>query len=129
MVEKMRQEHQELLNVFWGMKDCVKAGTGPLLAARERLLGHLRVEDSEFYPALRRAALTDAGLGRLLELFDTEMADVSRAAELFFSKYEGGCKGADFAADFERLYAGLSARIAKEENVLFAEYQRRIAKD
>lgn len=125
MIEKMRREHQELLSVFSGIRDCVRIGPKPLIAARERLLGHLRAEDEGFYPALRQAARTDAELARLLEVFDVEMADVSKAAELFFAKYKDSCESIEFTADFERLYAGLRARIAKEENILFAEYQRR----
>ncbi len=71
---------------------------------------------------LRRAAEGDAHLARILEMFAADMDEVPAGCLEFFEKYAGGGEGLEFAGDFGRLYATLSHRISREENILYKAY-------
>jgi hypothetical protein len=55
-------------------------------------------------------------------MFAKDMVVISMAAVEFFDKYSRGGDGLAFAKDFGRLYATLSQRISREENVLYKKF-------
>ncbi len=127
LVAELKKEHAALIAILGEVKAKgvgSKEGQQKLDLAKKGLLGHLRKEDERLYPALQKAAQGDEKIKRMLDGFAAEMAEVSKAALAFFEKYATGGDGIEFARDFGRLSGALSARIRKEETVLYAEYQR-----
>jgi hemerythrin-like domain-containing protein len=125
--EKLKQEHRELLAVLKNAKEqCVSTQEGfdILKNAEDMLLRHLASEDNEVYPALRRAAETDEHIRKTLSFFDKDLAEVSEVANDFFSRYDKGCTDIDFIQDFGTFFVMFKERMAREENVLFPEYDR-----
>ena len=127
LVSKLKEQHEEILKVLDNVKNvgvASKEGQEKLLAAKNGLIEHLRVEDEEFYKVLRKAAESDMSLSQTLEIFAKDMDRISEQALSFFDKYAHGGSGIDFARDFGSLYAILVSRIRKEENVLFPAYEK-----
>jgi len=58
-----------------------------------------------------------------LDNFAKDMEVISEAAFEFFEKYSTGGSGIEFAKDFGRLFALLSQRISKEENIIYKKYE------
>jgi hypothetical protein len=132
LIETLRENHKRVFEAMKDAKDsCVSTRDGhrKLMASKERLLAHLDLEDTRFYPALREAARNDRGLHNLLAQFDDDLREVSEVAHDFFERYTEGCTDLDFLQDFGTFFMMLKDRMAKEENVLFAEYERLIGKD
>ena len=128
LVEQLRREHSEIVRSL----DRVKAhrptsqeGRAELRASRAGLLAHLATEDAELYPVLLAAAASDPAVGRVVASFSADAEAISRFADDFFQRYEHGADdGVDFARDFAALYAMLKNRIRREEEQLYAEYER-----
>jgi hypothetical protein len=53
-----------------------------------------------------------------------DMEKVSSVVQIFFDKYSEGVFDEEFPAEFESLYAALSARIKNEEDALYEEYEK-----
>lgn len=126
LLDRLREEHIEMFTVMKQAKDmCVttKDGYGLLMNSKELMLSHIDREDDEFYPALRRAAENNERLRNLLVQFEEEMKEVSEIAHDFFERYTDGCSDMDFIQDFGTFFIMLKERMAKEENVLFPEYE------
>ena len=96
-----------------------------LLAAKTRLLSHLRKEDTELYPVLNKAALADPALKLTLDFYAGAMQEISSNALLFFDKYAAGSLGTEFARDFGAFFTTISRRIRDEEQTIYAEYEKR----
>ncbi|OGQ56218.1 MAG: hypothetical protein A3J24_07925, partial [Deltaproteobacteria bacterium RIFCSPLOWO2_02_FULL_53_8] len=90
-----------------GTKECMDG----LKSVKEQLLAHLRKEDLELYPVLRKVADKDAHIKETLELFAKDMDEISKAAMAFFTKYASGGEGTAFARDFGSLYTTMQGRI------------------
>ena len=101
-----------------------KAGQDKFLSAKAGLLSHLKNEEQQFYPALIKAAENSESLRGILDIFTQEMTKVSGQVLEFFEKYAQGGSGLEFAKDFGNITALLSMRIRREENILFAEYDK-----
>ena len=128
LVEDLKHEHILITDLFKEIKRfgiSSKEGKEKLLTAKKGLLGHLKKEDDKLYPLLRKAAETNPSLETTLGLFAQEMVEVSAVVLKFFDKYaKGETSGLEFARDFGRLSASLGSRIRKEENILYAEYDK-----
>ena len=94
------------------------------MEVKDLLLPHLEKEDTELYPALRKASETDQKLKANMDLFEEQIMVVSEVAEDFFKRYKLGCSGLEFIQDFGSFMIMLKDRMAREENILFAEYER-----
>lgn len=134
VVEELKKDHEFILKV---LSDAIRMGassrgaTEKLKAAKERLLVHLKTEDSRVYPFLSQLAENNAELKYTLHLLREDMQEITRQCLDFFSKYVNGEdeKGEDpmgFAFEFGRLYNALLSRIAKEENIFFEKYRQEI---
>ncbi len=128
LVQDLKHEHILITDLFKAVKDAgvsSKDGRERLLAAKKGLLGHLKKEDDKLYPVLKEAAKDDPSLQTTLDLFAKEMEEVSALVLRFFDKYsQSGASGMEFARDFGQLSARLGSRIRKEENILYAEYDK-----
>ncbi len=125
LVDELKREHSvivETLNKVKSLSITSEEGQNTLLAAKSGLLAHLKKEDEQLYPVLNNAAESDAVLKRTLDTFAKDMDEISKVALEFFEKYSTGGSGIEFAKDFGRLYAALSQRISKEENIIYAKY-------
>ncbi len=125
LVEELKKEHAtiaETLNKVNVLGISSEEGQNTLLSAKSGLLAHLKKEDEYLYPILNKAAESDANLKRTLEMFAKDMEAISKAALEFFKKYSGGGSGLEFAKGFGRLFATLSQRIHREENVIYKKY-------
>lgn len=127
LVEKLKRDHVvigDILNQVKEMGISSKEGLGKLLSVRTTLLAHLKAEDEQLYPTLKKEAEKNDGLKRTLDLFAREMETISREALSFLDKYLSGGAGLEFARDFGRLCANLGQRIRKEESILYPEYDK-----
>lgn len=93
-----------------------------LIAIKDVLLAHLRLEDEELYPPLQTAALTHPSIQRTLETFAKEMEVVTTLALDFFAKYEHDDNWQDFPKDYGHLCGKLKIRIQREERFLYPLY-------
>jgi Hemerythrin HHE cation binding domain len=124
-VEELKQEHTvifETLNKVKALGITSEEGRNTLFAAKRGLLAHLKREDEQLYPVLNKAAESDAGLKRTLDMFAEDMEEISKTALEFFEKYSKNNSDLDFARDFGKLCAILSKRISQEENIIYKEY-------
>ncbi len=127
LVVDLKKDHAAIVEVMNRVKDLgigSKDGQATLLAAKEGLLAHLKKEDTQLYPALRKAAVRDEKLKRSLDVFAADLQEISRFALDFFQKYSSGGGGLEFAKDYGRMVAALRQRIQKEESLLYAEYDK-----
>jgi hemerythrin-like domain-containing protein len=129
LLEELMNEHDAILEMLQQVIDLgiVSAeADAALRAVKAQLLAHLKKENDELYPVLRRAARTDKELDRLLQASGRELEAVYGMAFRFFEKYAAGGAGKEFARDLGTLYAALKARILEEERTLLQEYEKRM---
>ena len=129
LIDELKKEHSVLvsmLNKITGFGINSKERLDILFSAKTGLLAHVKKEDSEMYPVLRKASEKDENLKMMLDMFANDMNTISKAAFGFFDKYSQGSLGSelDFAVDFVRLLGLLELRIRKEENILYKEYEK-----
>ncbi len=105
-----------------------KEGQSKLMSAKGVLLDHLKSEDEQLYPVLKKEAEHNRKLKRELDMFAMEPEYVSRVVEEFFDTYSEGVTSKDFAINFESLFAALHARITHEEEALYREYETIVKK-
>lgn len=126
LIEELKQEHLEILATLNKANEIgISAAEVQtiLLSAEASLLSHLRKEDEQFYPVLRKEAENSKELRNTLDLFAMDMENVTRSAQEFFYKYSEGVLGKDFVGDFEKLFIAIGTRIKNEEEVLYDEYE------
>ncbi len=128
LIEDLKKEHNLIIGILNEVK---KIGIGSqeagdkLLSAKKGFLGHLKKEDDNLYPVLKKAAESDEKLKRELTVLKEDLQEISKFALDFFEKYsKGSALSLDFARDFGQLFAKLGARIKKEENILYEAYDR-----
>ena len=64
-----------------------KEGQSKLFSAKADLLVHLKNEDEHLYPILRKEAENNKHLESILNLFSSEMEDISKSVMEFIDKY------------------------------------------
>ena len=127
MVNRLKKEHNILVEVLDSMMKLgvtTKEGQEKLYSAKAALLAHLSLEDKELYPVLRRAAESDDSVKNTLDIFAKDMEEISKTALSFFAKYAQGGDSLEFAKELGRLLAALRNRIGREEDVLYAQYDK-----
>lgn len=127
LIQSLKEDHvriAEALSKIGELGFTTKEGQAMLIKAKGGLLEHLKKEDEKLYPVLRKAAETNRELKQMLDSFSKDMEDVTKVAIDFFTKYEGGGAGMDFARDYGKLVGVLKARIKKEESVLYVEFNK-----
>ncbi|MBI5180191.1 MAG: hemerythrin domain-containing protein [Nitrospirae bacterium] len=129
LLNELKKEHSVIVNM---LNKITELGIGSkdrqdiLFSAKTGLLAHVKKEDANLYPALKKAAEKDESLRMMLDMFANDMNTISMAAFGFFDKYSQGNSGLelDFAVDLGRLLGLLELRIRKEENILYPEYEK-----
>ena len=126
LIEEFKREHSEILAILNEVKELgilSREGQARLISAKTHLLAHLKKEDEQLYPVLRKEAAHNKNLKKEVDMFAMDPEYVSRVASEFFDKYSGGEIDEDFSVNFESLTAALSARIRNEEDALYEEYE------
>ena len=125
LITRLTKDHLAIVAALDLVKDAgigSNEGKQKLFAAKSHLIAHLRSEDDELYPVLKRAGEFDVNLKRTIEIFAKDMEIVSSLALGFFDKYSQGSSGIDLARDYGKLYTILKTRIRKEEDILYQAY-------
>ncbi len=126
LVDDLKTEHAIItahLNRVKAFGISSEEGQNTLLATRSGLIQHLKKEDDQLYSVLNRMAENDVLLRQTLDMFADDMKRVTETSMEFFDKYSGGGSGLQFARDFGRMYATLSYRIFREENILYKKFE------
>lgn len=122
LIDELEVEHSKIYAMFDKAKELgvdSKDGLDRLLRAKSDLLEHLRKEDKEFYPALKRLAGKDESLKKSLETFAEETEKKSKLAMELLSKYTHGAPpSTDIMKDFSAIFSAFKERMGREEAML-----------
>ncbi len=127
LIEELKKEHSEIVATLNEVKELgirSKEGQAKLMSAKVSLLAHIKKEEEQFYPVLRKEAKSNKQLESILDLLAVGMMDASRVALEFFDKYSRGVSGKEFPEEFENLFVVLDKRIRNEEDILFPVYEK-----
>lgn len=128
LIDELKRQHVEIEKMLEKLKDprvSNREAHSILLSAQRSLLAHLRKEDAELYPALRRAAAQDSRLKRTVEFYARDMEEITADAGAFFTRYSGDAEiDREFAKRFGALFATISRRLRSEERTIYDEYER-----
>lgn len=95
-----------------------------ILSIKTILLSHLRKEDTQLYPVLKKAAEKDDNLKQTLHMFAQDMDSVAKTALEFVEKYSKGGEKFSFARDLGKITVAIKTRISKEENILYNKFDQ-----
>ncbi len=127
LIEALKKEHSEIVATLNEVKELgisSKEGQAKLMFAKVSLLAHIKKEEEQFYPVLRKEAKINKELESILDLLAVGMMDASRVALEFFDKYSRGVSGKEFPEEFENLFIVIGKRIRNEEDILFPVYEK-----
>ncbi len=125
LIKELMKDHLEIAAALDEIKELgilSKEGQAKLLSAKEHLLAHIKKEDEQLYPVLKKAAKNNKQLKSALDLCAIDMENVSRIVLEFFDKYSRGVPGEELQREFEGLSVALGKRIRNEEDILYEEY-------
>jgi iron-sulfur cluster repair protein YtfE (RIC family) len=131
LVKELKGDHQQLVAVLTEIRAkgiVSQEAVALLMKAKGALLAHLKKEDTFLYPELRNAAKNDRNLNSTLEIFAKDMDKITQTVMAFFTKYEKGGEGIEFAKEIGNLMSVLANRIQREENALYPEFDKIQAK-
>ena len=128
LIDELKRDHVEIEAMLAKVRDngiTNKEAHNILIAARVKLLAHLKKEDIQLYPVLNKAAVNDATLKRSVEFYAKDMQEIPADAVAFFDKYPPADATIDieFAKAFGRLYSTISRRLRSEEGSLYKAYE------
>jgi len=126
LIEKFKKEHSLIIETLNRVKMPginTEDGIEELLSAKDNITAHMKKEDEEFYPKLRKAAESNQGLKELLDAFDKDMDEITRYSIEFFGDYTAAT-GSELALELEKFIAVLERRMLREETFLFAEFEK-----
>ncbi len=125
LIKELKKDHLEIAAALDEIKELgilSKEGQAKLLSAKEHLLAHIKKEDEQLYPVLKKAAKNNEQLKSALDLCAIDMENVSRIVLEFFDKYSRGVSEEELQREFEGLSVALGKRIRNEEDILYEEY-------
>ena len=126
LIEELKREHSEIVVTLNEVKELgilSKEGQAKLMSAKVSLLAHIKKEEDQFFPVLRKEAEINKQLESILDLLAVDMMDVSRVALEFFDKYSSGVSEKEFSKELVILFVALGKRIRNEEDILFPVYE------
>ncbi len=126
-IKTWHKEHSHILEVLTQIPHLdifSRAGQMKVEELKRILEAHIKSEDQDFYPVLRKAAETDADLRRELFLFAADMDKIAEETREFFREYKKDPLGQDIPAEFGRISGLLKSRISREENILMKEFEK-----
>lgn len=127
LIDQLIKEHSEIfadLTEANNLGIITKEGQSKLFSAKADLLVHLKNEDEHLYPVLRKEAENNENLENVLNSFSSEMEDISKSVMKFIDRYSNGVLDSKYVESFDAIFATLSARMKKEESVIFPEYEK-----
>ena len=127
LIDQLMKEHSEIFAELTEANNIgiiTNEGQSKLFSAKADLLVHLRNEDEHLYPVLRKEAESNKNLENILNSFSSEMEDISKSVMKFIDKYSNGVLDSKYVESFEAIFETLSARMKKEESVIFEEYEK-----
>ncbi|MZH02870.1 MAG: hemerythrin domain-containing protein [Nitrospinae bacterium] len=125
LTDELKGEHKVLLQEFEKIKQLggfTPEGKSLLFNCKKILLSHLKKEDEQLYPVLKKAGIEDGTVMDLAEDYITEMKSISERAVKFFDTYERDDEDIDFAVAVEFLMGSLKNRISMEESILYKKF-------
>ncbi|OUR73826.1 hypothetical protein A9Q76_02025 [Arcobacter sp. 31_11_sub10_T18] len=97
-------------------------GRRVLFDKRNDLITHLKREDEKIHAALQGAMQTHPDLEQTLAMFKNDIENTTESVIDFFKKYGTDDADKELSDDFDKLFATISKRIEKEENIFYAEF-------
>ena len=126
LIEELKKEHSFIIDTLNKSRQHgvdTERGQNEILSVKDTILAHIRKEDEEFYPVLKKASDSNRKLKGLLAEFDKDMNEISRYSFEFFGN-ENTIAGSNLAMELEKFIAILERRILREETFLFAEFEK-----
>ena len=123
MFEEIKKEHTVIIDNLMNMKKLnihTKEGQLGLLSAKNDILTHIKNEDENFYPVLKKTAETNSELRETLNAFDKDMTVISKYTLDFFESIFTE-KGIDLELALEKFVEVHTTRIKREEAILYAK--------
>ena len=127
LIEGFKNEHSEIIDTLKEVKGLgilSEEGQAKLISAKESLLEHLKKEDEQLYPVLRKEAEHNKKLKELLDVFAVDMENVSKVVMEFFDKYSEEVIDSAVTGEFGNLFAAFRNRIRNEEDILYEEHEK-----
>ncbi len=127
LIDEFKKEHSEIIDTLKEIKELgvlSEEGQAKLISAKESLLEHLKKEDEQLYPVLRKEAEHNEKLKELLDVFAADMENVSKVVMEFFDKYSEEVVDSAVTSAFEHLFAAFRNRLRNEEDILYEEYEK-----
>jgi iron-sulfur cluster repair protein YtfE (RIC family) len=127
LIEELKKDHSKIVATLKEVRELgllSREGQTKLMSAKASLLAHLKKEDEQLYPALRKEAEHNNRLKGTLDLFAMDMENVSRVVQELFGKYSEGVVDEEFTKEFESFFTALNKRIRNEEDALYEEYEK-----
>ncbi len=125
LIDELKEEHSEIVAVLNEVKELgilSKEGQTKLMTVKARLLTHLKKEDEQLYPVLKKEAENNKQLERTLDLCAMDMENVTRVVLEFFDKYfRGEIPDKELQKEFKNFSVAFSKRIRNEEDILYYE--------
>ncbi len=127
LIDEFKKDHLEIIDTLKEIKELgvlSEEGQAKLISAKESLLEHLKKEDEQLYPVLKKEAEHNEKLKELLDVFAKDMENVSRVVMDFFDKYSEDVIDSAVTYEFEHLFAAFRNRIRHEEDLLYEEHEK-----
>lgn len=126
LVVELRTQHQTILDRLAQVE--LDQSSSPTRVARlqaiERMImDHLKLEDEQIYPALRRAADDDVLLRGVLDAFARDSEELSTRIARFFERARVS-DPSGLERECSELIGTLRVRVRREEELLFSEYEK-----
>jgi hypothetical protein len=127
LIDELKKDHSEIVDTLNEVKKLgilSKEGQSKLMSVKECLLTHIKKEDEQLYPVLKKEAENNKQLESALDLCAIDMENVSRIVLEFFDKYSRRAfSDTELQREFENLFTALDKRIKDEEDILYGEYE------
>lgn len=126
LIEELTKEHSLIIKALNKARKpgvVTKEGQNEILSVKDIILAHIKKEDKEFYPVLRKAAESNQKLRELLVEFDKDMGEIYCYSIEFFGNNEA-ITGSNLAIEIEKFVSILERRTLREETFLFAEFEK-----
>ncbi len=128
LIDELKKEHSEIVAALNEVKELGilwKEGQAKLMSLKARLLTHLKKEDEQLYPVLRKEAENNKQLESTLDLCAMDMENVSIVVLEFFDKFDRGkIPVTELQKGFQALSEALSKRIKNEVDILYELYEK-----
>lgn len=127
LINEFIEDHKKILKALSNCKELkilTPEAQNELQLAKECLLKHLQKEDDLLYPRLVSYARNNSNLQTLLDVFASEMTEITNFAMDFFNLDLNTTERIVYIKKFGRLFALLKNRVQKEETLLYKELEK-----